>query len=162
GFISGYRGSPLGGYDLALWQAEKYLKQADIHFQPGLNEDLAATAVWGSQQVGLGGRSDYDGVFGIWYGEGPGVDRSGDRLEHGDLGRPSAPGGGLAALIDARVDKSAAAPRQGEPAWLAPGVRTLKPHSRHDYLDYGVAAVEMTRYAAGWVGTKCLPDTVDG
>ncbi|MGE4324579.1 MAG: indolepyruvate ferredoxin oxidoreductase family protein, partial [Pseudodonghicola sp.] len=75
GFISGYRGSPLGTYDMALWKAEKHLSAAQIKFQPGLNEDLAATAIWGTQQVGLGGRSDYDGVFGIWYGKGPGVDR---------------------------------------------------------------------------------------
>jgi len=82
GFISGYRGSPLGGYDIALWQARRFLERADIHFQPGLNEDLAATAIWGSQQVGLFPGATVDGVFGIWYGKGPGVDRSGDVLKH--------------------------------------------------------------------------------
>src|SRR5579885_965601 len=84
GFISGYRGSPLGIFDLALWQAEKHLKANDIHFQPGVNEDLAATAVWGSQQINLIGEARYDGVFSMWYGKGPGVDRSGDALKHGN------------------------------------------------------------------------------
>src|ERR1700682_4164982 len=97
GFISGYRGSPLGGYDTALWQAEKFLKKHDIRFEPGLNEDLAATAVWGSQQVGLFPGSTVDGVFGIWYGKGPGVDRSLDVLRHANWAG-TAPHGGVLAI----------------------------------------------------------------
>src|SRR5699024_7452958 len=125
GFISGYRGSPLGGYDLALWQAEKYLKQAGVHFQPGLNEDLAATAVWGSQQAALGGRSDYDGVFGIWYGKGPGVDRSGDPFKHGNFAGTSPHGGVLILFGDDHVAKSSTAAHQSEPALIAAGIPSL-------------------------------------
>ena len=95
GFISGYRGSPLGIYDLALWQAREFLDQHAIHFQPGVNEDLAATAVWGTQQTGLIGKAKYDGVFAMWYGKGPGVDRSGDPLKHGSFAGAAKNGGVL-------------------------------------------------------------------
>src|SRR6187401_3806811 len=97
GFISGYRGSPLGGFDQSLWKARKHLKEHHIHFTPGVNEELAATAVWGSQQVGLFDGARYDGVFALWYGKGPGVDRSGDALKHGNFSG-AAPRGGVLVL----------------------------------------------------------------
>ena len=96
-FISGYRGSPLGGFDLELWRAKRFVERNHVHFQPGVNEDLAATAVWGSQQVGLFPGAKYDGVFAMWYGKGPGVDRSGDALKHGNMAG-TAPAGGVLAL----------------------------------------------------------------
>ena len=100
GFISGYRGSPLGGYDAALWRAARFLENNHIHFQPGLNEDLAATAVWGSQQVNIWRGGKYDGTFGIWYGKGPGVDRSGDALKHGNSAGSAQHGSVLAVAGD--------------------------------------------------------------
>src|SRR5699024_7477544 len=123
---------------------------------------LAATGVWGSQQVGLGGRSEYDGVFGIWYGKGPGVDRSGDPFKHGNFAGTSPHGGVLVLFGDDHVAKSSTAAHQSEPALIAAGIPSLNPANIQEYLDYGVAAIEMSRYAGCWVGMKCLADTVDG
>src|SRR3954467_13967296 len=114
GFISGYRGSPLGGYDLALWRASKFLKRHHIHFQPGLNEDLAATAVWGSQVGNLFPGAKYDGVFSIWYGKGPGVDRSGDALKHGNSAGSAPHGGVLVVAGDDHTCKSSTLAHQSE------------------------------------------------
>jgi len=162
GFISGYRGSPLGTYDMALWKAEKHLSAAQIKFQPGLNEDLAATAIWGTQQVGLGGRSDYDGVFGIWYGKGPGVDRSGDVFKHGNLAGTSPHGGVLVLFGDDPVAKSSTIAHQSEPGLIAAGIPVFDPASIQEYLDFGLMAFALSRYAGVWVGMKCITDIVEG
>ena len=114
GFISGYRGSPLGMYDNALWGAKRYLKENNIHFQPGLNEDLAATAVWGSQQTNLFPSATVDGVFGIWYGKGPGVDRSMDVLKHANAAGTSQYGGVIALAGDDHGCQSSTLPHQSE------------------------------------------------
>lgn len=162
GFISGYRGSPLGGYDLALWQAERYLQEQQIRFQPGVNEDLAATAIWGTQQVGLGGRSNYDGVFAIWYGKGPGVDRSGDVFKHANEAGTAPQGGVLVLFGDDPVAKSSTVAFQSEPALMAAGIPVLNPANLQEYLDFGLIAFALSRYAGVWVGMKCITDTVDG
>src|SRR5690606_21568969 len=114
GFVSGYRGSPLGGLDLAFWQADKHLKEHDIVFKPGLNEDLAATAVWGSQQTNLYDGAQYDGVFGMWYGKGPGVDRSMDVLKHANSAGSSRHGGVLVLAGDDHGAKSSTVAHQSE------------------------------------------------
>lgn len=162
GFISGYRGSPLGGYDLALWQASKYLREHHIHFQPGVNEDLAATAIWGTQQVGLNNESDYDGVFAIWYGKGPGVDRSGDVFKHGNIAGTSPHGGVLVLFGDDHLAKSSTVPHQSEPALIAASIPILNPANIQEYLDYGLAAFAMSRFSGCWVGMKCVTETVEG
>jgi indolepyruvate ferredoxin oxidoreductase len=114
GFVSGYRGSPLGGFDLQLWKAKKQLAESDIVFQPGLNEELAATACWGSQQTELLGEGRYDGVFSVWYGKGPGVDRSGDVFRHANLAGSSKHGGVLALMGDDHTAESSTTANQSE------------------------------------------------
>lgn len=161
GFISGYRGSPLGIYDLALWQAEKHLKQHNIRFQPGVNEDLAATAVWGSQQVGLIGDALYDGVFAMWYGKGPGVDRSGDPLKHGNYAGAAAKGGVLALCGDDHAARSSTIAHQSEHALMHFGMPVLHPANIQEYLDFGLFGFALSRYSGCWVGFKCVTDTVE-
>ncbi|MBW2939913.1 indolepyruvate ferredoxin oxidoreductase family protein [Zhongshania aquimaris] len=161
GFISGYRGSPLGVYDLALWQAEKYLKEHQIHFQPGVNEDLAATAVWGSQQVSSIGESLYDGVFSMWYGKGPGVDRSGDPLKHGNWAGASKHGGVLVLCGDDHSARSSTTAHQSEHALIHFGMPILNPASVQEYLDYGLYGFALSRYCGAWIGFKCVTDTVE-
>lgn len=161
GFISGYRGSPLGSYDMALWQAKALLEEHQIHFEPGVNEDLAATAVWGSQQANLLDGARFDGVFGIWYGKGPGVDRSGDALKHGNF-HGSAPHGGVLALCgDDPGAKSSSLAHQSEHALISFGMPILNPAGVQDYLDFGLLGWAMSRYSGCWVGLKCLTDTVE-
>ncbi|MDP6173829.1 MAG: indolepyruvate ferredoxin oxidoreductase family protein, partial [Rhodospirillales bacterium] len=118
GYISGYRGSPLGGYDEALWSAQKYLDRHHIKFNSGVNEDMAATACWGTQQAALFGPAKYDGVFAIWYGKGPGVDRSGDPLKHGNLAGTSPHGGVLVMTGDDHLAKSSTTAHQSEQALI--------------------------------------------
>src|SRR5215213_3353051 len=151
GFISGYRGSPLGGLDQALWRARKFLEKSDIVFQPGLNEDLAATSVWGSQQVGLFPGAKYDGVFAIWYGKGPGVDRSGDALKHGNSAG-SAPHGGVLALAgDDHTCKSSTLAHQSEFAFIDALIPVLNPAGVEEILDLGLYGWAISRYAGCWV-----------
>jgi indolepyruvate ferredoxin oxidoreductase len=162
GFISGYRGSPLGTYDLALWQAKPFLEQRKIRFEPGLNEDLAATAVWGSQQAHLlPGAARQDGVFGIWYGKGPGVDRSCDALKHGNYAGAAPLGGVLALCGDDPGAKSSSIAHQSEQALVHMGMPILNPSSVQDYLDFGIYGWALSRYSGSWVGMKCLTDTVE-
>jgi len=161
GFISGYRGSPLGTYDMALWQAKDLLDEHCIHFQPGVNEDLAATAVWGSQQANLLEGARYDGVFGIWYGKGPGVDRSGDALKHANFHGTSPHGGVLALCGDDPGAKSSSLAHQSEHALISFGMPVLNPASVQDYLDFGLLGWAMSRYSGCWIGFKCLTDTVE-
>ncbi|MBX3486793.1 MAG: indolepyruvate ferredoxin oxidoreductase family protein [Candidatus Paracaedibacteraceae bacterium] len=161
GFISGYRGSPLGGFDQALWKARPYLDNHHIKFQPGINEDLGATAVWGSQQVHLSPQAKVQGVFGMWYGKGPGVDRTGDVLKHANFAGTSALGGVLALAGDDHACKSSTLPHQSEYAFVDAFIPTIHPATVQDVLDLGLYGWALSRYAGVWVGFKMLSDTVD-
>ena len=140
GFVSGYRGSPIGGLDLQLWRAAQLLDKAGITFTPGINEDLAATSVWGSQQVGLYPGAKVDGVFGLWYGKAPGVDRSGDALKHANFAGTSSKGGVLAVAGDDHDCKSSTLPSQSEFAFVDAEIPVLNPSSIQD-LWLGVVAI---------------------
>lgn len=161
GFISGYRGSPLGGLDQNLWKAAAYLKKHHIVFQPGVNEDLAATSVWGSQQVNLFQGAQYDGVFGMWYGKGPGVDRSGDVFKHANAAGTSPHGGVLVIAGDDHPAKSSTLPHQSDHILKACGMPVLFPANVQEILDYGILGWAMSRYAGVWVGMKCITDIVE-
>jgi indolepyruvate ferredoxin oxidoreductase len=161
GFITGYRGSPLGGYDLQLQAARERLTAAHIVFQPGLNEDLAATAVWGTQQAGLLPGAKYDGVFAIWYGKGPGVDRSGDPIKHGNRMGTAKLGGVLLVFGDDHPGKSSTVSHQSEQALAANGVPVLYPASIQEYIDLGLHGFALSRAAGVWVGFKCVNETVE-
>ena len=161
GFISGYRGSPLGIFDMNLWQAKSFLDENAIRFEPGLNEDLAATAVWGSQQATLHDRPRVQGVFGMWYGKGPGVDRSCDALKHANYAGTAPHGGVLALAGDDPGAKSSSIAHQSEPALIHCGIPILNPSSVQDYLDFGLYGWAMSRYSGCWIGFKCLTDTIE-
>ena len=161
GFISGYRGSPLGAYDQALWKAKTFLNDKHIFFTPGVNEELAATAVWGSQQVGLFAGAKYDGVFGIWYGKGPGVDRSGDVFKHANAAGSSPHGGVLLVAGDDHACKSSTLPHQSEHAFDAAMIPVLYPTGVADIIELGLHGIAMSRYSGCYVALKCVSDTVD-
>ncbi|WP_422008665.1 indolepyruvate ferredoxin oxidoreductase family protein [Reyranella sp.] len=161
GFISGYRGSPLGMYDNALWGAKRYLKENNIHFQPGLNEDLAATSVWGSQQTNLFPGATVDGVFSIWYGKGPGVDRSMDVLKHGNAAGTSPHGGVIALAGDDHGCQSSTLPHQSEQVFAAAMIPVVNPATVQEYLDYGILGFALSRYSGCWVGFKAISETVE-
>jgi len=161
GFISGYRGSPLGGIDLKLWQQEKRLQAADITFTPGVNEELAATAVWGAQQVGLWSGARVDGVFGLWYGKSPGVDRSGDAFRHANFAGTAPLGGALAVAGDDHTCKSSTLPNQSEFAFMDSEIPVLSPSNIQEVLDYGLYAWALSRFSGLWVGLIALADTMD-
>jgi indolepyruvate ferredoxin oxidoreductase len=162
GFISGYRGSPLGGYDQALWGAKKHLAANHIHFQPGVNEELGATAVWGTQQLDLfKDKARYDGVFGIWYGKGPGVDRSIDVFKHANMAGTSKYGGVIAIAADDHVSKSSTAPHQSDHVFKACGFPTFFPSSVQDILDMGLHAFAMSRFSGLWSGMKTIQEVVE-
>ncbi len=163
GFISGYRGSPLGGYDQALWKAAKYLKERNIVFQPGVNEELAATAVWGTQQLGFAppGTNKFDGVFGIWYGKGPGVDRTSDVFKHANMAGTTAWGGALAIAGDDHISKSSTAAHQSDHIFKACGLPVFFPASVQEILDLGLHAIAMSRYAGVWAGMKTIQEIVE-
>jgi indolepyruvate ferredoxin oxidoreductase len=160
-FVTGYRGSPLGGVDQAMWRAKKFLKNNQIHFQPGVNEDLAATAVWGSQQANLFGDNRHDGVFAMWYGKGPGVDRSGDVLRHGNLAGSSRHGGVLLMAGDDHTCKSSTTAHQTEYAFMDYGIPVLNPSGVQEFLDLGLHGWAMSRYSGCWVAFKVVAETVD-
>ena len=160
-FISGYRGSPLGALDQQLWRARPFLQRHQIHFQPGVNEDLAATAVWGSQQGGLFGDGTHDGVFAMWYGKGPGVDRSGDVFRHGNFAG-SAPHGGVLLLAgDDHTAKSSTTAHQSEFAFMDAQIPVLNPSGVQEILDLGLYGWAMSRYSGCWVGFKTISETVE-
>ena len=162
GFISGYRGSPLGNYDQALMQAKKYLAAQHIVFQPGVNEELGATAVWGTQQLALyPEKAKYDGVFGIWYGKGPGVDRSLDVFKHANMAGTAPHGGVIAIAADDHVSKSSTAPHQSDHVFKACGFPTFFPSSVQDILDMGLHAFAMSRFAGVWTGMKTIQEVVE-
>ena len=160
-FVSGYRGSPLGTYDKALWQARAFLARHDIHFRPGVNEDLAATAVWGSQQLGMLGPTRYDGVVGIWYGKGPGVDRCGDAIRHANSAGTARHGGVLMLLGDDHGAKSSTLPHQSDFAMVDAMIPVLHPAGVQEFLDLGIHGIAASRWAGLWVGFKCVTAIVD-
>ncbi len=161
GFVSGYRGSPLGGVDQAYWAAKKILEPQHIVFQPGVNEDLAATAVWGTQQLNLFPGAKYDGVFGMWYGKGPGVDRCGDVFRHANAAGTSKHGGVLVIAGDDHNAKSSTLPHQTDHFFKAVMMPVLYPANVQEYLDYGLHGWAMSRYSGCWVALKALADTVE-
>ncbi|HEY5897099.1 MAG TPA: indolepyruvate ferredoxin oxidoreductase family protein [Burkholderiales bacterium] len=161
GFVSGYRGSPLGGLDQALWRAKAHLERSHVRFQPGVNEDLAATAIWGTQQLNLFPRARYDGVFSMWYGKGPGVDRCGDVFKHANAAGTSRTGGVLALAGDDHAAKSSTLPHQSEHIFKACLIPVLNPANVQDYLDLGLHGYAMSRYSGCWIGFKCVTDVVE-
>lgn len=161
GYVTGYRGSPLGGMDLSLWQAQRFLDKHQIKFQPGINEDLAATAVWGTQQTALFNDNLYDGVFALWYGKGPGVDRSGDVLRHGNLAGSAKHGGVLVLAGDDHTCKSSTTAHQTEYAFMDVGIPVLHPANIQEILDYGIYGWALSRYSGCWVSLKIVADTAD-
>jgi len=161
GFVSGYRGSPLGGLDLQLWKAKAHLAEHRIVFQPGINEDLAATAVWGTQQVNLFPGAKHQGVFAMWYGKGPGVDRCGDVFRHANAAGTSPFGGVLVIAGDDHAAKSSTLPHQTEHIFKAVMMPVLAPANTQEYLDFGLHGWAMSRYSGCWVAFKALADTVE-
>ena len=162
GFISGYRGSPLGTYDQALWAAKKHLAQNHIVFQPGVNEELGATAVWGTQQLDLyPDKKKYDGVFGIWYGKGPGVDRCSDVFKHANMAGTAKHGGVIAIAGDDHISKSSTAPHQSDHIFKACGTPVFFPSSVQDILDMGLHAFAMSRFSGVWSGMKTIQEVVE-
>jgi indolepyruvate ferredoxin oxidoreductase len=161
GFISGYRGSPLGGLDENLWKAKQHLEQHHVQFVPGVNEDLAATAVWGSQQVDLIGPAKYDGVFAMWYGKGPGVDRCGDVFKHMNHAGTSKLGGVLLVAGDDHGAYSSTLPHQSDHLFSASMIPVLYPCNVQEYLDLGIHGWAMSRFSGCTVAFKALADTVE-
>ncbi|MCW5222732.1 indolepyruvate ferredoxin oxidoreductase family protein [Verminephrobacter aporrectodeae subsp. tuberculatae] len=162
GFISGYRGSPLGTYDQALWAAKKHLAAQAIVFQPGVNEELGATAVWGTQQLDLYPQTKkYDGVFGIWYGKGPGVDRCADVFKHANMAGTARHGGVVAIAGDDHISKSSTAAHQSDHIFKACGTPLFFPSSVQDILDMGLHAFAMSRFAGLWSGMKTIQEVVE-
>jgi len=162
GFISGYRGSPLGTYDQALWAAKKHLAENHIVFQPGVNEELGATAVWGTQQLDLYPQSKkYDGVFGIWYGKGPGVDRCSDVFKHANMAGTAQHGGVIAIAGDDHISKSSTAPHQSDHIFKACGTPVFFPSNVQDILDMGLHAFAMSRFSGVWSGMKTIQEVVE-
>jgi indolepyruvate ferredoxin oxidoreductase len=162
GFISGYRGSPLGGYDQSLWAAKKHLAEHHIVFQPGVNEELGATAVWGTQMLDLYPKeAKYDGVFGIWYGKGPGVDRCSDVFKHANMAGTSKHGGVIAIAADDHVAKSSTAAHQSDHIFKACGLPVFFPSNVQDILDMGLHAFAMSRFSGVWSGMKTIQEVVE-
>jgi indolepyruvate ferredoxin oxidoreductase len=161
GYVTGYRGSPLGGLDQQFMRGAQVLKPKNILFQPAINEDLAATALWGSQQAEMRGEGAYDGVFGMWYGKGPGVDRSGDVFRHANTAGTSRHGGVLALLGDDHGAESSTVPHQSEFALVDAMMPVLHPAGVQEILDYGLYGLALSRFAGVWVGIKCVHDNVE-
>ncbi|WP_270937671.1 indolepyruvate ferredoxin oxidoreductase family protein [Falsiroseomonas oryzae] len=161
GFISGYRGSPLGGYDKELEKQAARLAAANVVFTPGLNEDLAATAVWGSQQVQLSPGARHEGVFGIWYGKGPGTDRAGDALRHGNFAGTAPRGGVLALSGDDPAAKSSTVTSGCEVTFQDLEIPVLDPAEVAEVLEFGVKGLALSRFSGAWVGLKCVAETMD-
>jgi len=160
-FITGYRGSPLGSYDQQLQSAEAFLQQESVRFQAGVNEDLSATAIWGTQQVPLSEQANKQGVVGYWYGKGPGVDRCGDVFKHGNAAGSSQHGGVLCFAGDDHTAKSSTLPHQSDHAFMAAVMPVLYPSSIHEFIEVGLFGIAMSRFAGCWVGYKVISDTVE-
>ena len=161
GYVTGYRGSPLGALDMQMGRAEPLLKAARVRFSPAINEDLAATALWGAQQAELRGEGLHDGVFGLWYGKGPGVDRSGDALRHANMAGTSRFGGVLMALGDDHTGESSTTLHQSEFALMDARIPILSPAGVQEILDFGILGFALSRFSGNWVGLKCMKETVE-
>src|SRR5579884_1074054 len=161
GFVTGYRGSPLGGLDGQFQRAARFLDKVDVRFQCGLNEDLAATAVWGSQQAELRGEGKYDGVFAMWYGKGPGVDRTGDVFRHANLAGTSKYGGVLALMGDDHTAESSTTAHQSEYHFIDVMIPVLNPAGVQEVLDYGLYGWAMSRFTGAWVALKTMHETIE-
>src|SRR6202161_2295405 len=161
GFVTGYRGSPLGGLDSQFQRATQFLNQSDIRFQGGINEDLAATAIWGTQQAELRGEGKFDGVFGMWYGKGPGVDRTGDVFRHANLAGTSKHGGVLALMGDDHTAESSTTAHQSEYHFIDTMIPILNPAGVQEVLDYGLYGWAMSRFTGTWVALKTMHETIE-
>ncbi len=161
GYLTGYRGSPLGGLDQAFMRAGRQLSQADIKFQPGINEELAATALWGTQQAELRGEGKFDGVFGLWYGKGPGVDRSGDVFRHANLSGTSKNGGVIALMGDDHTAESSTTAHQSEFHFVDVMIPILNPAGVQEIIDYALHGWAMSRFTGAWTALKCMHETVE-
>ncbi len=161
GYVTGYRGSPLGAVDLQMARAEKLLTESDVQFQPGLNEDLAATAIWGSQQAELRGEGKYEGVFALWYGKGPGVDRSGDVMRHANMAGTSPNGGVLMAMGDDHTGESSTTLHQSDWAMVDAYMPVVSPAGVQEILELGIYGWALSRFAGVWVGLKTMKDTIE-
>src|ERR1700716_348609 len=161
GYVTGYRGSPLGTLDQQFIRARRQLDQYDIRFQAGINEDLAATALWGSQQAELRGEGKFDGVFGLWYGKGPGVDRTGDGFRHANFAGTSTHGGVLALMGDDHTAESSTTAHQSEYHFIDVMIPILNPAGVQEIIDYGLYGWAMSRFTGAWVALKCMHETVE-
>ena len=161
GFVTGYRGSPLGGLDQQFIRAGRQLAAADVKFQAGINEELAATALWGAQQAELRGEGKFDGVFGVWYGKGPGVDRSGDVFRHANFAGSSKHGGVLALMGDDHTAESSTTAHQSEYHFVDVMIPILNPAGAQEIIDYGLYGFAMSRFCGTWAALKCMHDTVE-
>ena len=161
GYVTGYRGSPVGGLDQQFAKSVRYTQAANVKFEPGINEDMAATAVWGSQQAEMRGEGAYDGVFAIWYGKGPGVDRTGDVFRHANSAGTSKHGGVLALMGDDHGAESSTVPHQSEFAMMDAMIPILHPAGLQEILDYGIYGWALSRYSGCWVGLKCVHDNIE-
>ncbi|MBV0890406.1 indolepyruvate ferredoxin oxidoreductase family protein [Paracoccus sp. Z118] len=161
GLVTGYRGSPLGNVDLQMMKSQKLLEPANIRFQPGLNEDLAATAIWGSQQAELRGEGKYDGVFALWYGKGPGVDRTGDVMRHANMAGSSKHGGVVMAMGDDHTGESSTVLHQSDWAMVDAYIPVLSPAGVQEIMDFGLYGFALSRFAGVWTGLKTMKDTVE-
>jgi len=161
GYVTGYRGSPLGGIDQAMVSARRFLERNQIRFHPGVNEDLAATAIWGTQQAGIYGDGRHDGVFSMWYGKGPGVDRSGDVFRHGNLAGSAKHGGVLLLAGDDHTCKSSTTAHQSEYAFMDACIPVLNPAGVQEFLDLGIYGWALSRYSGCWVAFKVIAETVE-
>jgi indolepyruvate ferredoxin oxidoreductase len=161
GFVTGYRGSPLGNLDSQFLRAKRFLQTSDVRFQGGINEDLAATAVWGSQQAALRGEGKYDGVFAMWYGKGPGVDRTGDVFRHANLAGSARHGGVLALMGDDHTAESSTTAHQSEYHFIDVMIPVLNPAGVQEVLDYGLYGWAMSRYTGAWTALKTMHETIE-
>jgi indolepyruvate ferredoxin oxidoreductase len=161
GYVTGYRGSPLGGLDTQFQRAASFLSKGDVRFQPGINEDLAATAIWGTQQAELRGEGKYDGVFAMWYGKGPGVDRTGDVFRHANLAGTAKRGGVLALMGDDHTAESSTTAHQSEYHFIDVMIPILNPAGVQEVLDYGLYGWAMSRFTGSWVALKTMHETIE-
>ena len=161
GYVSGYRGSPLGGLDQQFMRAKAHLERQNVLFQTGLNEDLAATALWGTQQAELRGEGKYDGVFGMWYGKGPGVDRTGDVFRHANFAGSSKNGGVLALMGDDHTAESSTTAHQSEFHFVDVMIPILNPAGVQEIIDYALYGWAMSRFCGSWAALKCMHETVE-
>ena len=161
GYVTGYRGSPIATLETAFALAGERVPRADIVFHPEINEDLAATALWGTQQAELRGEGRFDGVFGVWYGKGPGVDRSGDALRHANHAGTSANGGVIALMGDDHICESSTSAHQSEFAFIDAMIPILNPSGVQELIDFGLIGIAMSRFTGTWVGIKCVKDNVE-